>query len=100
MNNKLLISQNVIDELHNDMNVNINNCATGITYSHQSIVTNISNQSIEFQLFTQIPEGSICLKNTYYTNSIKLKLNPYETRNYKTYFYFPKEGKFHQYPVV
>ena len=100
LNNKLLISQNVIDELHNDMNVNTNNCATGIIYSHQSIVTNISNQSIVFQLFIQIPEGSICLKNTYYTNSIKLKLNPYETKNYKTYFYFPKEGKFHQYHPV
>ena len=43
LNNKLLISQNVIDELHNDTNVNTNNCSTGITYSHQSIVTNISN---------------------------------------------------------
>ena len=100
INNKLLISQNVIDELHHDMNVNTNNCAIGITYSHQTIVTNISNQSIVFQLFIQIPEGSICLNNTYYTNSIKVKLMPYETQNYKTFFYFPKEGKFPQYHPV
>ena len=100
INNKLLISQNVIDESHNDMNVNTNNCTTGITYSHQSIVTNISDKSIVFQLFIQIPQGSICLKDTYYTNSIKIKLNPYETKNYKTYFYFPKEGKFTQYHPV
>ena len=100
LNNKLLISQNVIDESHNDMNINTNNCTTGITYSHQSIVTNISNKSIVFQLFIQIPQGSICLKDTYYTNSIKLKLNPYETKNHKTYFYFPKEGKFTQYHPV
>ena len=89
LNNKLLISQNVADEIHHDMNVNTNNCAVGITYSHQSIVTNISNKSINFELFIQIPQGAICLNSTYYTNSIKLKLNPYQTQNYKTFFYFP-----------
>jgi len=100
LNNKLLISQNVIDELHHDMNVNTNNCATGIIYSHQSIVTNISNKSLVFQLFTQIPQGAICLHSSYYTNSTKLRLKPYETQNHKTYFYFPKEGKFPQYHPV
>ena len=100
LNNKLLISQNIIDELHYDKNVNINNCSIGITYSHQSIVTNISNKSIVFQLFIQIPQGAICLNSTYYTNSKKFRLNPYETQNYKTYFYFPKEGKYPQYHPV
>ena len=97
LNNKLLISQNIIDELHHDMNVNTDNCSIGINYSHQTIVTNISNKSISFQLFIQIPQGSICLNSTYYTNSIKMKLKPYETQNYKIYFYFPKEGEFKQY---
>ena len=82
------------------MNVNTNNCALGITYSHQSIVTNINNKNIDFQLFIQIPQGAICLNNTYYTNSIKMKLNPYETQSHKTSFYFPKEGKFPQYHPV
>ena len=100
LNNKLLISQNVADEIHHDMNVNTNNCAVGITYSHQSIVTNISNKSINFELFIQIPQGAICLNSTYYTNSIKLKLNPYQTQNYKTFFYFPSEGKYPQYHPV
>ena len=100
LNNKLLISQNVIDDLHGDMNVNTNNCTIGITYSHQSIVTNISNQVITFQLFNQIPEGAICLNNSYYTNSIKMKLNPYETQSHITNFYFPKEGRFPQYHPV
>jgi hypothetical protein len=100
LNNKLLISQNVIDELHNDMNVKTNNCTIGITYSHQSIITNISNQSVEFQLFTQIPQGAICLNSTYYTNIKKLKLIPYETKSYKTFFYFPKEGTYPQYHPV
>ena len=100
LNNKLLISQNVIDDLHKDLNVNTNNCSIGITYSHQSIVTNISNQIITFQLFNQIPQGSICLNKSYYTNSVKMSLNPYETQSHITYFYFPKEGKFPQYHPV
>ena len=69
LNNKLLISQNVIDELHHDKNVNTNNCSIGITYSHQTIVTNISNKSIVFQLFNQIPEGAICLNSTHCKNN-------------------------------
>ena len=97
INNKLLISQNILDSQHDNSSVNQNNCTAGIEYAHQSIITNISNKKLIFQLFIQIPQGSICLKNTYYTNSIKIKLDPYETKNYKTYFYFPNVGKFPQY---
>ena len=100
LNNKLLISQNVIDELHNDKNVNINNCTKGITYNHQTIITNISNQILSFQLFIQIPQGAICLNSSYYTNLLKVQLTPYQTKNYSTYFYFPKEGKYQQYHPV
>jgi len=100
LNNKLLISQNVIDELHNDKNLNTNNCTIGITYNHQTIVTNISNQTLSFQLFIQIPQGAICLNSSYYTNLLKVQLNPYQTTNYSNYFYFPKEGKYQQYHPV
>ena len=100
INNKLLISQNVIDDLHNDKNVNTNNCTIGITYNHQTIVTNISNQTLSFQLFIQIPQGAICLNSSYYTNLLKVQLNPYQTKNYSNYFYFPKEGKYQQYHPV
>ena len=100
LNNKLLISQNVIDELHNDMNVNTNNCTIGMQYNHQTIVTNISNQTLSFQLFIQIPQGSICLHSSYYTNLLKVQLTPYETKNVSTFFYFPKEGKYQQYHPV
>ena len=97
INDKLLISQNVKDEVHDDKNLNISNCTTGIKYTHQTIITNISNKRLMFQLFIQIPQGAICLDSTYYTNSIKMNLNPYETKNYETYFYFPNVGKFPQY---
>ena len=100
LNNKLLISQNVIDDIHNDKNVNTNNCSIGIRYNHQTVVTNISNQTLSFQLFIQIPQGSICLNSSYYTNILKVQLNPYQTKNYSNYFYFPKEGKYQQYHPV
>jgi len=100
INDKLLISQNVIDNLHNDNNVDINNCTIGICYSHQSIITNISNKTIMFQLFIQIPQGAICLENTYYQNSFKIKLSPYETNDYKINFYFPETGVFSQYHPI
>ena len=100
INNKILISQNVIDDLHHDKNVNLNNCSIGIQYNHQTIVTNVSNKVLSFQLFIVIPQGAICLNTSYYTNLIKIHLEPYQTKDVSTYFYFPKEGKYQQYHPV
>ena len=97
LNSKLLISQNLTDTYHNENNANSNNCATNIEYMHQTIVTNISNKGVEFELFIQIPQGAIGMKSTYYTNMTKITLNPYETKNHVINFYFPKDGKFTQY---
>ena len=63
-------------------------------------MTNISNQNLSFQLFIQIPQGSICLNSSYYTNLLKVQLTPYETKDFSTFFYFPKEGKYQQYHPV
>ena len=63
----------------------------------KAILTNISNKTLNFQLFIQIPEGSIGLNNTDYTNLFKIILKLYETKDYKIHFYFPKEGTFAQY---
>ena len=100
INNKLLISQNVVDDLHHDKNVNTNNCSINIQYMHQTIVTNISNQALNFQLFIQIPQGAICLNDSYYTNLLKVQLTPYQTKDICTFFYFPKEGNYQQYHPV
>ena len=100
LNTKLIISQNFIDSVHNEQNANTNNCTTNITYTHQTIVTNISNQKKEFELFVQIPQGAIPLNSSYYTNTKKINLEPYETKDHKTQFYFPKEGKFGQYHPI
>ena len=100
LNTKLLINQAISDKEHNEDNININNCSINIKYSYQVIVTNISNKTLSFQLFIQIPEGAIGLNNTYYTNCFNIKLDPYKTNKYTIYFYFPKEGNFIQYYPV
>ena len=81
INDKLIISQYIKDELHNDMNINISNDSTGITYTLQTIITNISNKRLMFQLFIQTPQGAICLNSTYYTNSIKINLKHMKLKN-------------------
>ena len=100
LNNKLLISQRINDEEYKEKNININNCSINIKYSYQTIITNISNKSLNFQLFIQIPQGAIGLKSTCNTNMFQIKLKPYETKDFKIYFYFPKEGTFMQYYPV
>ena len=100
INNKLLISQRINDIDYKEDNIDINNCSINIKYAYQAIVTNISNKSLNFQLFIQIPQGAIGIKSTYYTNSLQIELKPYETKEYKLYFYFPKEGTFYQYYPV
>ena len=100
LNNKLLISQRINDEHYKENNININNCSINIKYSYQAIVTNISNKKLNFQLFLQIPKGAIGLNTTFYNNIFQIELKPYETKDYKIFFYFPKEGTFMQYYPV
>jgi len=99
LNNKLIITQKV-NEGDYEKNININNCSINLPYDFQAILTNISNKTLNFQLFIQIPEGAIGLNNTDYTNLFKIILKPYETKDYKIHFYFPKEGTFAQYYPV
>ena len=98
LNNKLIISQRVNERDYYEENINTNNCS--IPYEFQAILTNISNKSLNYQLFIQIPQGAIGLNNLYYTNLFKIKLKPYEDKDYKIHFYFPKEGTFAQYYLV
>ena len=101
LNNKLLINQRINDITYKENNININNCSINIEYAYQVIVTNISNKVLNFQLFIQIPEGAIGLDTTFYNNTFQIELKAYETKEYKIYFYFPKEGTFMQYfPVA
>ncbi len=100
LNNKLLISQRIKDQYHDEENININNCSINIEYAYQAIVTNISNKKLNFQLFIQIPQGAIGLGSSNYNNLFSIELKSYETKEQKIYFYFPKEGTYSQYYPV
>ena len=97
LDNKLLISQNVSDLREN---VDVTNLVKGAIYSHETIVTNISSNKVQFDLFVQIPEGAIPMKGSFYTQTHHMTLEPYITDSYKTWFYFPKVGTFKQYHPI
>ncbi len=102
INNKILISQNISSNSNYNSNMEIdeNNILVGNKYTHETILTNINNQVIDFEIFVQIPEGSIPLEKTYYTQTHHIVLNGFETISYPINFYFPKTGTFSQYHPV
>ena len=102
LNSKLLISQNLINVSHPNSygTDDENNIMIGDTYTHEVIVTNISNKKIDFDIFIQIPEGSVPLNQTYYTQNHHISLNSFITSSYSTTFYFPNSGKYKQYHPI
>ena len=99
LNNKLLISQNLINVSHPNSygTDDENNIMIGDTYNHEIILTNISNKKLDFDIFVQIPEGSVPLNKTYYTQTHHIRLDSFITSSYITTFYFPNAGTFKQY---
>lgn len=81
---------------HND--TPINNFTTHQVYGCEVIVTNVSSKKINYQLLWQIPQGSLPLQNINYQKSENSNLEPYSTRAFKYYFYFPSEGLFTHFP--
>lgn len=67
-------------------------------YRHETIVTNISNKTISFELLVQVPEGSIPVDGSDYTKTINLTLDKFKTTKIEMFFYFPKVGNFIQFP--
>lgn len=50
-------------------------------------------------MLTEVPEGSIPVKNIDYTKSQPVNLSPYKTEIIEVFFYFPKMGNFSIYPA-
>ena len=67
-------------------------------YGCETIITNVSTKSQDFQILWQIPEGSLPLQNTNYQKSENKKLGSYSTTTFQYYFYFPHPGNFIQFP--
>ena len=92
----LMIAQHL--SLYTNKEKTVNELIVGEIYCHETIVTNISSSKLTFELLIQIPQGAIPVKNSEYTKSISLTLENFKTTGYLTYFYFPAEGDFTQFP--
>lgn len=68
-------------------------------YGCQVIVTNCSITGSDFQVLVEIPEGSIPVNTPEYTKSHTVFLDPYTTRTFEFFFYFPSPGDFSVYPA-
>lgn len=68
-------------------------------YGCQLVITNQSSSKQRLSALIQVPEGAIPLGNAQYTKSIALELEPYRTQTIDYFFYFPKAGRFSQFPV-
>ena len=68
-------------------------------YTWEVVVTNVSTDQQNFQTLWQIPEGSIPVSNTNYQKTETKQLGPYSTLTFKFHFYFPRTGKFMQFPT-
>ena len=72
---------------------------TGRPYGCRVVVTNPSSAAIELQALLQVPEGAVPLAGTQYTKGVPVSVGPYGTRSIESFFYFPSEGAFADYPV-
>ena len=51
-------------------------------------------------MFIEIPEGSIPLDNSYYSQLYHLNINSFTTTSFSVRFYFPNEGSFNMYHPI
>jgi hypothetical protein len=68
-------------------------------YGCQVIVTNCSVTAFEFQVLVEVPVGAIPVITKEYTKSHTIALDPYVTRTFEYFFYFPQAGTFAVYPA-
>jgi hypothetical protein len=68
-------------------------------YGSQVVVTNPGPSPQRLTVLIQIPTGSVPVAGGQPTRSVLLTLNPYQTQTVDTLFYFPKPGRFAQFPA-
>ncbi|MCE9519318.1 MAG: hypothetical protein K8R87_07185, partial [Verrucomicrobia bacterium] len=76
---------------------------SGAVYGANIVVTNPSSAPADLDLLLQIPQGALPVMRSRVTFSQHVMLEPYTTRTFEYYFYFPQPGagglKFTHYPV-
>lgn len=96
----ILVAQRYVDwECRSDEESNIEEFLVNHIYTAQVIITNISSRQLEFDVLTQIPQGSLPIGPSPYQKSHSLTLGSYSTTKIEYYFYFPMPGKFIHFPA-
>ncbi|MEO6787891.1 MAG: hypothetical protein ABI318_17340, partial [Chthoniobacteraceae bacterium] len=76
---------------------------TGAVYGANVVVTNPTSSPVKAEELLQIPQGAMPVHGSKATDSRRLRLEPYTTKTFEYYFYFPavpRAGmKFPHYPV-
>jgi hypothetical protein len=68
-------------------------------YGCQVVLTNPTSSRKNVDVLLQIPNGAIPVVKGFYTKSLNFQLEPFSTKTYEYYFYFPHSGTFAHYPV-
>jgi len=63
-------------------------------YGCRVVITNVSSMTHKVELLSQIPEGSVPVRDGYRTKNVVQKIEPYTTKHSEFFFYFPKAGNF------
>ncbi|MBF0543156.1 MAG: hypothetical protein HQM08_01920 [Candidatus Riflebacteria bacterium] len=72
---------------------------TNRVYGCQVTLTNPSSAKHKVDFLMQIPSGALPISNGFFTKSEHLQIEPYSTKLFEYYFYFPLSGAFDLYPV-
>jgi hypothetical protein len=70
-----------------------------VVYGCQVVLTNPTSSPEKLDLLLQIPRGSMPLMGGRETHTITVDVDPFSTRRFEYYFYFPTVGKYAHYPV-
>jgi hypothetical protein len=68
-------------------------------YGCHVVVTNPTSSKRKLQVLMQVPRGAIPVAKGRYTQALYVELEPYRTQTFDTFFYFPADGQFGQFPV-
>ncbi len=68
-------------------------------YGCQVVLTNPTSARRALDVLMQIPGGAIPVSDSEYTRSRNVVLEPYSTRTFEVYMYFPEPGDFTHFPV-
>lgn len=98
LDTNLLAIHRFFDPNNRDSETKIKEFLVNKVYGCETIITNVSTKSQNFQILWQIPEGSLPLQNINYQKSESKTLGSYSTSTFQYYFYFPRSGSFVQFP--